>query len=182
MIALMLCSIAPSLNGCSTASKRATVSSRDGKTTQMYALLNDPAWTLKRAIDPPANSPFATIEHPPLDWYDEYEHLSGRVAPGVRVIGQEVRISGHATSLAQTEALLAAQGFKSHPVAVEGWRAVQLSNAGDPTPEALIVLDRGTSVLMVLSYELTINELARLASTIKLVDRSEWIRAGGVVQ
>ena len=59
---------------------------------------------------------------------------------------------------------------------------MQLSSPGDPTPATIIVLDRGTSVLMVLSYELTIDELARLASTIKLVDRAHWIAAGGVVQ
>jgi hypothetical protein len=181
-IALLLCLIAPLATGCSGRSTGATPVSTSAETTKDYALLDDPAWTLKSAVDPPANGPMASIERPPLDWYDEYEHLSGKPAPGVRVIGQAVRISRHATNLARSQALLAAQGFKSQGVDVKGWRAVQLSNPNDPTPEALILLDRGTSVLMVLSYELTVKELARLASTIKLVDRSDWIGAGGVVQ
>jgi len=181
-IALLLCAIAVLATGCSGGTTRATPEPTGAATTKVYALLADPAWTLKKAVDPPANGPMASIERPPLDWYDEYEHLSGPLTPGVRVIGQSVRISGSATNLARTETLLEAQGFKPQAVAVKGWRAVQLSHPGDATPEAVIVLDRGTSVLVVLSYELTVEELARLASTIKLVDRSTWIAAGGVVQ
>lgn len=180
-IALLMCSIAALVTSCSTASTGAIPSSTSATTTKTYALLDDPAWTLKEAVDPPSNDPVASIEQPPVDWYDEYEHFSDPLAPGARVIGQSVRISGHATNLARTEALLAAKGFESRAVDVKGWRAVQLRIPGD-TPQAIIVLDRGTSVLTVLSYELTIEELARLASTIKLVDRSHWISAGGVVQ
>jgi hypothetical protein len=180
-IAVLMCSIAALATGCSKASTGATPSSTRATTTKTYALLVDPAWTLKSAVDPPSNDPVASMEQPPVDWYDEYEHFSGPLAPGTSVIGQSVRISGHATNLARTEALLTAKGFKSRGADAKGWRAVHLRIPGD-TPQAVIVLDRGTSVLMVLSYELTIEELARLASTIKLVDRSHWISAGGVVQ
>ena len=180
-IALLMCPIASLATGCSRDSTEATPASTSATTAATYALLEDPAWTLKSAVDPPANDPVALLERPPLDWYDEYEHLSGRTAPGASVIGQSVRISGHATNLARTEALLTPRGFKSRGVDVKGWRAVQLRILGD-TPPAIIVLDRGTSVLMILSYELRIEALARLASTIKLVDRSHWISAGGIVQ
>jgi hypothetical protein len=180
-IALLLCLIAVWVTGCSGASKGATPPTTSAKTAKAYALLNDPAWKLKRAVDPTADSPTASIERPPIDWYDEYEHLSGRLAPGVAVVGQSVRISGYATNLARTEALLETLGVRFHAVEVTGWRAVRGSIPGD-TPEALIVLDHGDSVIMALSYELTIDDLARLASRIKLVDRAAWIRAGGVVQ
>jgi hypothetical protein len=174
---VLACSIAASVSSCSIA-KGSTPSVTSAKTGKTYALLDDHAWTLKRAIDPPANSPFATLEHPPLDWYDEYERT---VEHGSRTEGQAVRLSGHATSLARTETLLKAQGFELHTVAVKGWRAIRVTVPGETT-EALLVLDHSDSVLMVLSYELTIDDLARVAAKIKLVDRSEWIRAGGVVQ
>lgn len=155
-----------------------TPSTTSAKTGKTYALLDDNAWTLKRAIDPPANSRFATLEHPPLDWYDEYDRSFEH---GSRTEVQAVRLSGHATSLARTETLLKAQGFALHTVAVKGWRAIRVSVPGE-TAESLLVLDHGDSVLMVLSYELTIEDMPRVASEIKLVDRSEWVRAGGVVQ
>jgi hypothetical protein len=42
----------------------------------VYAVMTDDAWTLQEAVDPPADSPIASIERPPLEWYAEYVQSS----------------------------------------------------------------------------------------------------------
>ena len=146
--------------------------------SETYALLDNSAWTLQQAIDPPADSPFALADLPPVDWYDVYDKLLQR---GTTTEEVDLRISGHAACLNDAKALLHKRGFTVEAIEVKGWRAMR-STLPEKHPARILMLEHDDSVVMALSYALTFDELIQLAQQIKLVDRSEWIRAGGVVQ
>ena len=46
----------------------------------------------------------------------------------------------------------------------------------------LVLLDNGISSLMLLSYELELGALTRLAGAIESVDEKDWTDGGGVVR
>lgn len=119
-----------------------------------HALLFDGAWALQEAVDPPADDPFAAHDKPPLEWWAEYVRAEGPAR-------QLVRLSGHRGSLDQVRAQLQPHGSRFADVAVDGWRAIGATEQ-DPVSPAILALDDGPWSVQLLSYDLTIDELAAL--------------------
>jgi hypothetical protein len=162
------------LTGCSESSD-AERAAPPARRVSEYAVLTSDAWTLQEAIDPPPDDPIAGVERPPLEWYSEY----------VRTVGNEsqmVRLSGHQARLDETQAELESLGFGFADVAVEGWSAVGGSAPGDPSGPAIILLDGDEATLMLLSYELDLDELVGTATGIEPVSKAAWVDAGGVIR
>jgi hypothetical protein len=146
----------------------------DDGADEPYALLSDDAWVLQEAVDPPADDPISSIERPPLDWYAEYVRSSPTES-------QMVRLSGHRTTFDDARTELEDVGFAFDVIEVDGRRSVGGSAAGDPAGPAVVLLETGSTSLMVLSYELEVDDLAELADAIEAVDETTWVNAGGVL-
>lgn len=140
-----------------------------------YALLRDAQWVLREAVDPPAGDPAASAQRPPVEWYVEYE----RAPSGLE--SQLVVISGHEPELEETRSQLAASTFELAETPVDGWPAVG-GVSGDPVGPGILVLDDGDRSIMVLSYELSVDQLASLAARIETVDSATWTAAGGIIR
>lgn len=140
-----------------------------------YFLLDDPAWTLQEAIDLKANEPFVTAEKPPLDWYAEYAPASGADA--------QVSVSGYAVALDEARRQGERYGYQFHHVTVDGWQAIGSTGPGsmsDPPAVVLLATSDGSSIRL-LSTELSLEDLTRLAASLKRTDAAGWVGAGGVV-
>lgn len=146
-----------------------------GDDGERYAVLSDDAWSLQEAVDPPENDPLVVDRPPLLDWWAEYVWASPEE-------GRMVRLSGHQLPLAEARADLAGLGFALDDVAVDGWTAVGGTSVDDPSGPAIVLLDRGSTSLMLLSYELTVADLAALAGQTRAVDDLGWVSAGGIVR
>jgi hypothetical protein len=140
-----------------------------------YAVLTDHAWPLQEAIDPPADDPTVSIEVPPMEWYAEY----------VRSTAAEsamIRLSGHSSTFDDARSALEERGFTFDDVSLDGWRAVGGAADADPASPSVILLENGSTTLMVLSYELDLDSLATVADVVEGVDQPTWVAAGGVIQ
>ncbi|MGQ0521773.1 MAG: hypothetical protein ACT4PX_11570 [Actinomycetota bacterium] len=147
---------------------------RDDLGDHPYALLRDSTWQLQEALDPPDDSE-ASIERPVLDWYAEY-------AKTTQSGSQMVRLSGHRATFDVARSELEDIGLVLDEVDVEDWTAVGGTTAETGSRPTAVLLDKGGSSLMLLSYELELDVLARLAGVIVPVDQEGWIDAGGVVR
>lgn len=136
-----------------------------------YAVLTDATWTLREAIDPPADSPLVATERPPLTWWAEYADGPGAL----------VRLSGHAATYSETIAALEVAGFVFDEVPLHRWPGVGGSAIGDPSSPT-IVIDTGGDSVMLLSYERDLGQLTAIADSIELVDLPTWVAHGGVIQ
>ena len=138
-------------------------------------MLVDDAWTLQEAVDPPVDDPIASLDRPPLDWYAEYVRSSPTES-------QMVRLSGHRMTFDEARADLEDLGFEFADIEVDGWRSIGGSATADPVGPAVVLLENGSTSLMVLTYELELDDLAEVAGTIEAVDEATWVDAGGVVR
>jgi len=141
-----------------------------------YAVLDDPSWRLQEAVRPGAGDPLRSVERPPLVWYAEY------VAAPTPSEGLMVRLSGHDVPAAQARAALEAVGFELGPVAVAGWSATGGSSPADPSGPDVLLLDHGPGSFLLLSYEVDVEALARLAARLRVLDEQGWVRVGGVLR
>lgn len=140
-----------------------------------YAVLHDGAWRLQEAVDPPPDDHGASIERPPLDWYAEY-------VPATSSSGQALRLSGHQASFHRARSELEDLGFILDEVDVENWTGVGGTTAESGARPTLVLLHNGRSSLMLLSYEIELGALTRLAGAIETVDEKAWTDGGGVVR
>lgn len=146
----------------------------DERQTQPYAVLRDDAWSLREAVDPPADDPVASIDRPALAWYAEYV----RAAPSFDL----VRLSGHEVAFDDARSEMERVGFELRDVNVENWSAAGGTADDDPAGPTILLLENGGSTFMLLSYDIELETLATLADAVEPVDESGWIGAGGVVR
>jgi hypothetical protein len=138
-----------------------------------YALLVAEGWTLAEAVDPPPDDPIALMDRPALDWYAEY-----RTADATR----SVRVSGHEATLDDARAQLASLGFAFDAIDVDGWPEA-VGAAGDVSGNpAVVLLAHGPGSVVVLSYDVDVDELRALAADVEPADEAAWVDAGGVVR
>lgn len=142
-----------------------------------YALLRNEEWQLQEAVDPPADDPASLIERPVFDWYIEYVRSPSELE------SELVRVSGHATGFEESRSQLSEGGFDLTETSVDGWRAVG-GTFDEPAGigPALLLLENGDRSIVVLSYEVALDELAVLAARIEPVDAAAWTAAGGVIR
>lgn len=165
----------PSLASNAAATDTAPAANSTPSANSVYAVLTDDTWTLQEAVDPPADSPIASLERPPLEWYAEYVQSS--TSPS-----SMVRLSGHRATFDETRAALKELGFTLDDVALQHWQAAGGSAPDDPASPTIIVLANGPTTLMTLSYELDLDQLTPITDTVESVDQTTWIAAGGVIQ
>ncbi len=127
---------------------------------------------LRSAVDPPADSPLVAVERPPLEWWAEY--------------GSEAsvafRLSSHAAGFGDTINALEEIGFVSQAIALERGPAIGGSFEGDTGAPVLVVIENGSSTLLLVSYELDLVELTAVAARVENVDRATWLALGGVIE
>jgi hypothetical protein len=145
-----------------------------------YAIVTNDDWSLQEAVDPPEDDPFASAERPPMDWYAEY--VRTLPVPGGSE-GQMVRLSGHATPISDTRAALTQLGWDFTAIQIEGWDGLGGTNPTDPASPPIVLLeDPGATTLMLLSYELSLDEVAAFAESVEITDEEAWVGAGGVIR
>jgi hypothetical protein len=140
-----------------------------------YAVLVSDSWRLQEAVEPSEGSPLTSIERPPLAWYAEYVSLSANASA-------MIRLSRHRASLADTVLVLEDVGFVLDQVSLNDWNAVGGSAPADPASPAILLLENGSTTLMMLSYEIDLDGLAPLANEVARVDQSTWIETEGVIE
>lgn len=153
---------------------------------ERYALLRDPTWELGEAHPAATEGPMA--EDPPARWYAEYRRIgvgpNPRGAPGTSAVEgstwvERVRLSGHDADLAEMRSTYASFGFTVDDATDAGRPA--LTVVGSETNPDGIVLDQGGVRVLLLSYELTVDELLDLAGRVEPADEAAWIAVGGRV-
>lgn len=92
-----------------------------------------------------------------------------------------VRVSGHSVSLDTARVELEGYGFALVDVAVEGWQAIGVSATTDPSAPAIVVVGDEAMAFELLSYEVELDDLVRLAGQLSRVDAAMWVGAGGVI-
>ena len=91
-----------------------------------------------------------------------------------------VRVSGQDTPLAESRSDLESKGFVFDDRTVAG-RPAAVGAHPDDTLQAFLIIDNGTSSIVVLSHDLTRDELAALAETLRPADQTAWADAGGQI-
>jgi len=114
-----------------------------------------------------------------MDWYSEYVRTI--LAPG-GTEGQMVRLSAHSASIDDTRAALEEVGFEFDALPIIGWDGVGVTQPEDPGSPALVLLDHGSTTFMLLSYELTLDELTAFAGSVEAVDETTWVASRGVIR
>ena len=150
-----------------------------GGSPDPYAVVSDDDWSLQEAVDPPQDDTFASAERPPMDWYSE--HVRTVLVPG-GAEGQMVRLSGHSASIGESRAELEALGWEFEILALDGWEGVGGISPADPASPAVVLLDHGSTTLMLLSYELTVDEVTAFAGSVEAVDETTWEASDGVIR
>lgn len=140
-----------------------------------YAVLVADAWPLQEAVDLADDSPFNAVERPPLEWFAEY-------VAGSPNGSSMIRLSGHLATFADTRSALQELGFTFGEIPLQHWNGVGGSAPADPASPTIIVLDNASTTLMLLSYELELDQLTTIADKVEGVDQSAWITMGGVIQ
>jgi len=159
------------------ASETATTDSGGSPTS--YAVVGDDAWSLQEAVDPRPNDAEASAERPPMDWYSE--HVRTVPASGGRE-EQMVRLSGHSASMTGSRAALEDVGWEFDSVTTDGWKAVGGTSPSHPASPAVVLLDNGSATFMLLSYDLTVDDLARFAGSVEAVDETTWDASDGAIR
>ena len=129
----------------------------------VFYLLGD-EWTIAAANDP--DEPIAV--EPTLDWYAEYDRdVAGSPA--------HVRLSGHTTSLYALGSEL--PGFELEPITVLDRSGVAGVGDEDTGPAVVAYSVEPGYLIMLLSYELTVDELVELANDLQPVSAGEFADA-----
>lgn len=147
--------------------------------SEPYAVVSSDEWTMQSAIDPPQDDALTSVERPPLDWYSEHVRTLP-VSGGTE--GQMVRLSGHSTSIRESRAALEEVGWEFEAVPLDEWEAVGGTNPAESASPAVVLLDHGSMTFMLLSYELTVDEVTAFADAVEAVDEATWKESGGVIQ
>ena len=154
-----------------------------------YVLLRAPRWELTRALDPAGNEPLNQLEEPPVDWFAEYNRSTpGDPPPDSGLTGtvlqvESVRISGHQAGLDAFRAEYEALGFTFAPASVSGplGAGAAMTAGGAESDPAVLVVESGPMAVMLLSYQLTSDDLVTLAADLEPVDDAGWLVAGGEI-
>ena len=94
-----------------------------------------------------------------------------------------VRLSGHAATVAQSRAALEAVNFSFEEADVAGFdSALAGRSALDESGPALLLFPGGPGTLILLSYEVGIEELVAFARTFEAANEDEWRASGGVTR
>ena len=141
--------------------------------------MSNEEWSPQSAIDPAQDDAFASVERPPMDWYSEHVRTVP-VSGGAE--GQMVRLSGHSASINESRAALEAVGWEFDTMPLDGWEGVGGTNPADPASPAVVLLDHGSTTFMLLSYELTVDEVTAFAGSVEGVDETTWEASDGVIQ
>ncbi len=149
-----------------------------GGSPQLYAVVNDQEWSLQEAVDPPQDDAFASAERPAMEWYSEHVRTVP-VSGGAE--GQMVRLSGHSASISESRAALEALEWEFEILELDGWEGFG-SIPVDPTRPAVVLLDHGSTTFILLSYELTVDEVATFAGSVEAVDETTWEASDGVIR
>jgi hypothetical protein len=151
----------------------------DSSSAKPYAILSDEEWSLQEAVDPPQDDALISAERPPVDWYSE--HVRTVPAAGGSE-GQMIRLSGHSSSVDESRAALEELGWEFDPLTADGWEGVSGTNPSDPSSPAVALLDNDSTTFMLLSYELTVDEVSALAGSVEAVDETTWEASDGVIR
>ena len=136
-----------------------------------YTLLSGDAWTLAEAHDPPAHDPVTAEDHPPADWYAEYDGTG-------RAQGVHVRLSGHSMPLADTVDALEDLGFTlGDPTAA----SVVTGRSRDFSGPVVVLVARGDRTVLLLSYDAELTLLQTLVPELLDVDSDGWLASGGTI-
>ena len=149
----------------------------DSGGTASHAVVGDEEWSLQAAVDPPPDDALASAERPPMDWYSEHVRTVP-VSGGAE--GQMVRLSGHRASINESRVALEAVGWEFDSVQVDGWEGVGGTNPVDSASPTVVLLDNRSATIMLLSYELTVDEVAAFAGSVEAVDETRWEASDGV--
>ena len=150
-----------------------------GGSPEPYAVVSDEDWSLQEAVDPSRDDALASTERPAVDWYSEHVRTVP-VSGGAE--GQMVRLSGHSASINESRAALEAVGWEFEILPLDGWEGVGGTSPADPASPAVVLLDHGSTAFMLLSYELTVDEVAAFAGSVEAVDETTWEASGGVIR
>ena len=171
--AIRVCVVAGVLASCSSAAPPTAPTAGEASPLQsLYFVTGAPGWpAAKEAYKPRPDDPITSRSEPTLDWYAEHERFRDPSH------SQAVRLSGHHVPIAQLESSLTGLKLRSRPV--RGVQARAGSAPGGPQIVLLPVSPRYT--VMVLSYELNIEELIEWTKALRAVDEAGWLAAGGVI-
>ncbi len=94
-----------------------------------------------------------------------------------------VRLSGHDATVAESRAALEAVDFSFEQVDVAGFDlALSGRSEVDGSGPSVLLLSGGPGTLILLSYEVGIEELAVFAGTVEAANEDEWRASGGVTR
>lgn len=151
-----------------------------------YVLLDAPRWELDDAIDPRPDDPVMSFEQPPMLWFAEYRRLTPGEAPddggftGTVLIGESVRVSMHDIGIAAFTGVYEGYGFTFGPASGDD-RSVQVAT-GSPTEPAILIRPMGATTLLLLSYQLTTDQLVELSKDLYPATTQDWLAAGGEIR
>ncbi|MEJ7722206.1 MAG: hypothetical protein WKF58_18065 [Ilumatobacteraceae bacterium] len=89
-----------------------------------------------------------------------------------------VRVSGHYARFNDTRSTLEGLGFTLDDVPLTQWHRAGGSADADPASPTIILLDNGPITLMVLIYDLDLDQLTTIADTVEGVDQPAMDRSG----
>jgi hypothetical protein len=169
--ALILLILTPATSACS---DNDTAQDKLTHAAERYALQQDPGWELQEAVDPRPDDAIAAHDRPPMDWYAEYVRSS---------YTEMVRLSGHDATVAESRAALEAVDFSFEQADVAGFDlALSGRSEVDESGPSVLLLSGGPGTLILLSYEVGIEELAAFAGTVEAANEDEWRASGGVTR
>jgi hypothetical protein len=142
-----------------------------------YALVNDSAWTMTVAVDPPTGDPSVAEEAPPVEWYAEYRRASPDGAGGEL----DLRLSGHTATLAEARVEYEAQQFVFSETVVNGVAGLVSQPAVAGGNPAIVLLDADDLTIKMASTTLSPDDLVRVAAVVEGVNDVGWRRAGGSI-
>ena len=129
-------------------------------------------WELREAVEPAPSNPALDTE-PSLRWWAEYEDPPEPL-PGE---GRAVRLSEHTRGV---EALLDGQpGLSSEPTTVGSFDG-RAATSSEGLAEILFVVGENRTVV-VLSYQLSVDELRAWAERLRPLSARQWIAMGGTI-
>ncbi len=154
-----------------TASSSSSTSTTATVTVAGYTLLSSDGWTLAEAHDPPADDPVTAADHPPADWYAEYDGTGSSQ-------GVHVRLSGHPTPLTETVEALEDMGFTLGDAATA---SVVSGRSPDLSGPVVVLVARGDRTVLLLSYNVELALLQTLVPELLDVDSDGWLASGGTI-
>ena len=138
-----------------------------------FVLFEDADWTFREAVDYPEDS--GAWPEPGLDWYSEFERFTP-LSDGA-VEGVSLRVSGHELGIDDLRDQLPGIELEDH-----GGNAQLLTGSGiDGQPSVVAKPVSDSYTLLLLSYELDVEELVQVISETRPVCQQEWVEAGGQI-